>query len=146
MATETILSRILLLLGIGFLVANLRILLDFLRFFRLRSSALLTWPGRKPPFYGFLLALGVTLGLLIFYKLAIQHRPPTQVFGEAMMFLYYGYAFPLSLRIGRGFYADGIWSESGFMPYSKIGGLSWREGEELTLILIHRVRHMARRL
>ena len=45
-----------------------------------------------------------------------------------MMLIYYGYAMPLSLRIGRGFYEDGIWSDAGFVPYSKIGGLTWREG------------------
>ena len=43
------------------------------------------------------------------------------------MLLYYGYLVPLSLRIGRGFYQDGVWMEDGFMPYANIGGLSWRE-------------------
>ena len=40
------------------------------------------------------------------------------------MLVYYGYAMPLSLKIGRGFYEDGIWSDAGFVPYSNIGGLS----------------------
>ena len=43
------------------------------------------------------------------------------------MLVYYVYALPLSLRIGRGFYEDGIWTEGGFMPYSRIGGITWRE-------------------
>jgi hypothetical protein len=63
-----------------------------------------------------------------------------------MMFVYYAYALPLSLRIGRGFYEQGIWAEGGFIPYSKIGGLTWREGEEITLVLIYRMRNLARRL
>ena len=63
-----------------------------------------------------------------------------------MMFLYYGYAMPLSLRIGRGFYADGIWSETGFVPYGKIGAVSWREGEEIALVIVARLRNLARRL
>jgi hypothetical protein len=146
MSVDTLLTRVLLLLGIGFLVANLRILADFLRFFRLRSSALLTWPGRRPPFYGLLLALGVILGFLLFYKVIVQRRPPMQVFGESMMFVYYAYAFPFSLKIGRGFYEGGIWAENGFMPYSQIGGLSWREGPDVTLVVIHRFRHLARTL
>ena len=50
------LSRFLLLLGVGFLIANLRLLMQFVAFLKLRSSALLTWPGRKPPFYRLLLA------------------------------------------------------------------------------------------
>ncbi len=48
------------------------------------------------------------------------------------MFVYYAYAVPLEPRIRRGFYADGIWADSGFMPYDQIGGLSWREGEPST--------------
>ena len=63
-----------------------------------------------------------------------------------MMFIYYAYAFPLSLRIGHGFYEDGIWSERGFVPYAQIGGLSWREDQELTLVLIHRARKLVRHL
>ena len=113
------LPRVLFLFGIGFLVANLRLLFQFLRFLKLRSSALLTWPGRRPPFYGLLLVLGAVLALLIVYKLTVLHQHPMQVFGETMMLVYYGYAFPLSLRIGRGFYEDGIWSpraRSGRLP------------------------------
>jgi hypothetical protein len=146
MLSGPLLPNILLLLGIGFLVANVRILADFVRFLRLRSSALLTWPGQKPRLYGLLLGLGVTFGVLLFVKLVFQRRPATDVFGETMMFFYYAYAVPLSLRIGRGFYADGIWAESGFIPYSKIGGLTWREGTEITLVVIYRMRQLARTL
>ena len=45
-----LLPKILYLFGFGFLVANVRLLLQFIRFLRIRSSALLTWPGRRPPF------------------------------------------------------------------------------------------------
>jgi hypothetical protein len=141
-----ILPRLLFVFGLGFFLANVRLLLQFLQSVRLRSSALLTWPGRKPPMYGLLLVIGAVLGALIVYKLAVLGQRPFQVFGETMMLLYYGYAFPLSLRIGRGFYEDGIWSDAGFMPYSHIGGLTWREGDQITLVLSHRVRAFARRL
>ena len=53
---------------------------------------------------------------------------------------------PLSLKIGRGFYEDGIWTEGGFMPYSRIGGMTWREEDQLTLVLMYRMRSVARRL
>ena len=62
------------------------------------------------------------------------------------MLVYYAYALPLSLKIGRGFYEDGIWADGGFMPYSSIGGLAWREGDQLTLVMMHRMRAFARRL
>lgn len=136
----------LLLLGVGFFCANLRLLAQFVRFLSIRSSALLTWPGRRPPFYPLLLVLGAVLALLIVYKLAILRQHPIQVFGESMMLLYYAYALPLSSRIGRGFYEDGIWADGGFIPYSRIGGLSWREGEQLRLVMIYRMRTFARAL
>jgi hypothetical protein len=138
--------RLLFLLGIGFFVANLRLLVQFVRFLRLRSTAVLTWPAGRPRFALAFAALGGALALLILVKLAIQQRPPADAFGESMMLLYYGYAAPMSWRIGRGFYRDGIWAESGFMRYSEIGGMSWREGDELTLLLISRVRRLVRRL
>ncbi len=91
-------------------------------------SAVLTWPGRRPPFYRLLLMLGAILSVLIVYKLAVLRLHPVQVFGETMMLVYYGYAVPLGLKIGRGFYTTGIWSDGGFVPYPRIGGLAWREG------------------
>lgn len=146
MPLDAVYRYILTLLGIGFLAANLRILAQFLQFRRLRASALLTWPGRKPPLYGMLIALGVVLGALVVIKIGIQRRPPFDAFGEAMMCLYYGYVLPASLRIGRGFYGAGIWCETGFVPYAKIGGLRWREEGRPTLVLIDRVRQLARTL
>jgi hypothetical protein len=141
-----LLPQVLFVLGVGFLVASLRLFLQFIRFLRIRSSALLTWPGRRPPFYGLLLGIGAVLSVLIVYKLAVLKLHPVQVFGETMMLMYYGYAMPLSLKIGRGFYQDGIWADAGFIPYSRIGGLTWREGEQVTLVLIYRMRAFARRL
>ena len=76
------LPQVLFVLGVGFLLANLRLLFQFVRFLRLRSSALLTWPGRRPPFYGLLLVLGAVLSVLIVYKLAVLRQHPKQVFGE----------------------------------------------------------------
>jgi hypothetical protein len=143
---DALLPRVLFVLGVGFLVANVRLLAQFWRFLRLRSSAILTWPAGRPPYAVFFAALGGALGLIIIVKLGIQRMPPIEVFGESMMLVYYGYAAPLSWRIGRGFYEDGIWSESGFMKYSEIGGLTWREGEQVTLVLISRARRLARRL
>jgi hypothetical protein len=138
--------QVLLFLGVGFLIANLRIGLDIFRFLRRRSSAVLTWRGSKPRYYGMQLGLGVVLGILLVYDTVILHRPAPQLFGVAMMFVYYGYAITISRWIGRGFYADGIWSESGFVPYGKIGAVAWREGEEIALIIVSRLRNLASKL
>ena len=56
-----LLPRVLFVLGVGFLAANLRLLFQFIRFLKIRSSALLTWPGRRPPFYGLLISIGAVL-------------------------------------------------------------------------------------
>jgi hypothetical protein len=141
---QPFLTGILLLLGAGFLVANAKLIAEYSRYVRLRRTALLTWPSPTPPNYGVALGLGVVLGFLVFYKLVVLR---TQAFGETMMFVYYAYLTPLSRRIGRGFYQDGIWADSSFIPYQEVGGISWREGEhEVTLIVISRLRNLARRL
>lgn len=137
---------LLFVLGVGFLALNVRLFYDFFRFRQLRRSALLTWPGRKPPLYTLFLGVGAVLGLLIIYKLAVLKVAPQDVFGETMMLVYYVYALPLSLRIGRGFYEDGIWTEAGFMPYHTIGGITWREEGQITLVLMSRLRAIARSL
>jgi hypothetical protein len=141
---QRLLTAVLLLLGIGFLVANARLGLEYLRFLHRRHGALLTWPSPKPPYYGTALAIGVMLGFLVVYKLIVLRQYP---FGEIMMFVYYAYLTPLSRRIGRGFYEDGIWADSSFIPYHEVGGISWREGDHhVTLIVISRLRNLARRL
>ena len=66
---------------------------------------------------------------------------------DNMMFLYYGYLLPLTRQITRGFYEEGIWADTAFIPYNEIGGISWREREhQVTLIIISRLRNLARRL
>ena len=148
LSVSEILPGIWWLLGVGFLLANLRLLFHLFRSWKLRSSALLTWPCRKPPFYGLFLGLGVLFGCLVLFNVIWQRRSPTDVsvLGEALMFVYFAYALPLSFRIAHGFYDDGIWADRGFVPYAQIGGLTWREGREITLVLIYRLRNRVRHL
>ena len=133
----------LLVIGAGFLVANARMALDYLKYRRLRPGALLTWPSPKPGNYLLTVALGVTTGLLVVNKLVVARYP----FGELMMFLYFACLTPLNRRIGRGFYEDGIWADTTFIRYNEVGGISWREGEDqVTLVVISRLKNLARRL
>ena len=138
--------RLLLLFGFGFLVANIKLSASLWAYRRRLRSALLVWPGEKPRYYGFSLALGVILGVLLMVEAFVLARSPRSIFGEAMMFLYYGYAFPLSTRIRRGFYGDGVWSDSGFMKWSEISAVSWKEEPTVTLVLISHVQSIARTL
>jgi hypothetical protein len=137
-------SATLLVLGAGFLVANARLILAYTKYLKMRRGALLTWPSPRPPYYGLTLGIGVVAGILVFVKIVYAHQ---QAFGETMMFAYYAYMVPLSRRIGRGFYEQGIWADASFIPYNEVGGLSWREEEHsISLIVISRLRNLARRL
>ena len=128
---------------------------------RLRKNALLTWPGPPPPYYGLMLFLGVALGILLIVKFVFLTTPVIRdasliwyaragrlsaAVRRGMMFVYFAYAVPLTRNIGRGFYADGVWAETGFIPYHQIGGIAWRKGEPPTLLLISRFKQMARPL
>ena len=147
MTPQELLPQVLFLFGVGFLIANVKVITELLRFRARKRTAVLVWEAAKPPYYGFALALGVMLGLLLAFKLFVQHRPLPQLVGEAMMFVYYGYAFPLSTKISRGFYQAGIWSDSGFMKWGQISAVSWKEeGGRVTLLLLSHDRNIARKL
>jgi hypothetical protein len=156
MRLDTLLGQILVLFGIGFLIANVRVALELVRWWKKRQTALLVWPASRPPFFALSLSVAVMLGLLILLKAYLSLRGGdtlgariwffvTHAFGELMMFVYFGYMLPLSTRITRGLYAEGLWTDSGFMPYAQVGGISWKAGEP-TLIVISRLRSLARRL
>jgi len=141
-----LLQRLLFLFGVGFFAANVKVGADLLRYQRRKRSALLIWQSPKPRYYHFSLALGVVLVCLFAFKLFVQHREMKTLLGEAMMSVYYVFAVPLSSRISRGFYRDGVWSDSGFMTWKQISAVSWKEEEGVTLILISHFRNIARRL
>jgi hypothetical protein len=141
-----LLTLILYVVGTGFLLINVRMFFQYYRFTTIRKTALVTWAAHAPPFYKTFLWVGAVLAILIFYKLTILKLHPKFVFGETMMLIYYVYAVPLGLKIQRGFYEDGIWTEAGFVPYAKIGGLTWREGAQPTLVMLYRWRTFARKL
>jgi hypothetical protein len=150
---QRLLTSTLLLLGAGFLVANALRVAEYVRYLNRRRGALLTWKAAKPRYYWMGVGIGVVLGVLVMIKLwvyrgAFRRGDMTKYpFGEAMMFVYYAYLVPLTARIQRGFYAEGIWSDAGFIPYGEVGGISWKEGEhEARLVIISRLRDLARPL
>lgn len=157
MTLDAVLGNVLLLFGVGFLIANVRMGIELARWMRRRRTALVVWPASKPPFYAMSLGIGVVLGLLILLKAYLALRGVATLgewfrafvgdtFGELMMFVYFGYMLPLSTRITRGLYAEGIWTDNGFMPYDQVGGISWRSEEPPTLVIISRLKSLARRL
>ncbi|PYQ85641.1 MAG: hypothetical protein DMG03_08600 [Acidobacteria bacterium] len=73
MKVQSLLTGFLLLLGAGFFVANVKLVVDYTRYQRRRPTALLTWPSQKPPYYTLELAIGVVLGFLILLKIFRLH-------------------------------------------------------------------------
>ena len=157
MKLDALLAQILWLFAAGFFVANVRVAIELTRYWQRRRTALLVWPAPKPPFYAMSLGIGVMLGLLILLKAYLALRGVntlgawarafvTNTIGELMMFVYFGYMLPLSTRITRGLYEDGIWTDSGFMPYAQVGGISWKSADPPTLVVISRRKAVARPL
>jgi hypothetical protein len=143
---KDLLVGFLMVLGVGFLVVNVTFGVTFARYLKLRRSAILTWPGPKPRFYTLQLLYPLILTVVIGVKLLVWRMAPINTFGEFMMLLYYGYALPLGVRIRRGLYEQGLWLDDGFVPYSRIGRIAWREGPPLRLLVMPRMKTLARRL
>lgn len=138
------LRQALVALGVLFVIVNARVGWQLLAWWRLRRDVVLVWPAPKPPFFAINLAIGVMLGVILLITAYRMPRGFASLFGLAMMFTYYGYLLPLSVRIRRGLYRDGVWTDSGYMPYREIGGLTWKG--EATLVLASRQKTLARRL
>ena len=136
--------QILLALGVLFVIVNVRVGWQIVSWWRRRTRAIVVWPAPKPPFYAINLAIGVLLGFLLLLTAWTMPRNFASIFGLFMMFSYYGYLLPWSTRIRRGLYQDGIWTDSGFMRYAEIGGLTWK-GDD-TLVLASGKKAVARRL
>ncbi|MFO7694228.1 MAG: hypothetical protein R6V57_14160 [Vicinamibacterales bacterium] len=125
------------LFGVGFLAANLLTARVCVQDWRRRHDAILAW-RMPPPRYAALPALiSVGLGILIVYKLVVLEWHVSRLFGEAMMLTYYGYLYPLSLRLKRGFYEQGVRLDRGFARWAGITGLSWRHEGPPVLIVAH---------
>jgi hypothetical protein len=139
-------ARLLLLFGVGFLVANLIGLVEQFRYWRRRRTALLTWRARRPPAFRLQIAIGGVLALLLLFDLIARPSAVQQIFGVGMMCLYYAGVVPLSARIERGFYGDGVWSDRRFIRYRAIGAISWRDDREPVLVLAARRGQRAARL
>lgn len=142
----TALARVEWVFAAVFLVANIVVGWRLVRAWRLRDRAVLTWAAPRPPFYGLMLGIGLVFGVLLLVNVLWLRRPVSHWFWELMMVVYYGYLFPLSTRIRQGFYEHGVWAGPAFLPYDQIGALTWREEPQITLLLVPRMRSIARKL
>jgi len=136
------LGTLLWLFGLGFLGANLGVLYDYAQHRRRRALAVLTWPPPPPPFAALPVLVSVGLGLVIIYKLVALEWPVDKLFGEGMMLAYYGYLYPLSRQVRRGFFTSGIRLDRRFVAWPSITGVTWREdpGPVLVVVSGHQAR------
>ena len=136
-SNETVLSVVLLGLGLYFSVLLIRGLRGYLLFRKVRPTALLTWPVPRSGQLPFLLALGVVATAVTALN-AYLDRPLHHVLSQALMAAYFILMVPLCQSIRLGFYDDGVWADTGFLPYAKIGRIAFRETPEIVLILLPR--------
>ena len=137
LANERVMTVGLAGLGIYFSILLTRGLLGYLRFRRVRPTALVTWPVPRPPNFGLLLALGA-LGVVVTVVNTFLDRPFHHILGLGAMALYFVLMVPLARTIELGFYRDGVWADGGFVPYRDIARLAFRETPEIVLLLLPR--------
>jgi len=130
---------VLLGLAVYFSVAVARSLAGYLLFLKVRPTALLTWPGRRPAHFPLLIVLGFVAAALTVINGTLD-RPFHHVYSQGVMAVYFTVMVPLSLKIQPGLYRDGVWADAGFLPYGKIGRMAFRETPEIVLILVPRGR------
>jgi len=144
-SNETALSVVLLGLGLYFSVLLVRGLRGYLLFRKVRPTALLTWPVPRSGQLPFLLALGVVATGVTALN-AYLDRPLHHVLSQALMAAYFVWMVPLCQSIRLGFYREGVWADTGFLPYANIGRIAFRESPEIVLILLPRGRSGSFRL
>jgi len=144
-SNETVLSVVLLGLGLYFSVLLIRGLRGYLLFRKVRPTALLTWPVPRSGQLPFLLALGVVATAVTALN-AYLDRPLHHVLSQALMAAYFILMVPLCHSIRLGFYREGVWADTGFLPYANIGRIAFRETPEIVLILLPRGRSGSFRL
>jgi hypothetical protein len=144
-SNDLILTLGLLGLGIYFSVLLIRGFLGYLHFRKVRPTALLTWPGRPPAHFRFLLGLGIVSALLAVLN-GFLARPFHHVYSQAVMAAYFMLMVPLSTRIHLGLYRDGIWADTGFLRYGDIESMAFFDTPEIVLVLMPRSRSGSFRL
>jgi len=114
-------------------------------FLKVRPTALITWPVRRPMFFPFQIALGVVAAAVTVINSTLG-RPLHHVYSQGVMAVYFLVMVPLLARIPLGFYRDGVWADAGLLRYENIGRIAIRETPEIVLLLVPRGRSRALRL
>jgi hypothetical protein len=138
------LGTLLFLFGVGFLAANLVTAYVGVEDWRRRNHAVLAWRMPPPRFAALPVVISVGLGFLIIYKLLVLEWPVWRLFGEGMMLTYYGYVYPLSLRLKRGFFEEGVRFDRGFARWEDLKGITWHHEGPPVLVAAYGRRRAGR--
>ena len=140
---ETLLTAVLVGVGVYFSVLLARGFAGYLLFRRVRGTALLTWPARGSPYFAIVLGV-VSLGVALLNTRL--DRPFLHLYGQYATAAYFILMVPLSARIRLGLYRDGVWADTGFLPYARIGRMAFREQPDIVLLLVPKGRDRSLRL
>jgi hypothetical protein len=138
-ASEAMLALVMAGLAVYFSVLLVRGTRGYLRFRRLRPTAIVTWRAPRPAHTPFLLVLGV-VALGVAGLQAWFGRPFHHVYAQLATAAYFIVLVPLCGNIRLGLYRDGVWADAGFLAYRDIGRMAFREGREIVLTLLPRGR------
>ena len=142
-ANESILTAVLVGVGVYFSVLFARGAAGYVRFRRMRGTALLTWPVRRSLHFAAVLGLVSLAVAVLNTKL---DRPFLHLYGQYATAAYFILMVPLSARIRLGLYRDGVWADAGFLPWGRIGRMAFREQPDIVLLLLPRGRARSLRL
>jgi len=135
----------LLALGVYFTVQLLRGLVGYLRFRRVRPTALVSWPVPRPAQLPWLVALGA-LGAVLALVNGWMGRPAHHVYGLAVMAAYFLFMVPLATRIRLGLYPEGIWGDAGLVRWADVARIAFVERPGIVLVVLPRTGGRSLRL
>jgi hypothetical protein len=146
-ANDTLVTVVLVGVGIYFSVLLARGMVGYLLFRRLRETALLTWSAPRSSYFALVLGL-VSLAVAVWSTgiASAQDWALWRLYGQYATAAYFLLMVPLSARIRLGLYRDGVWADSGFLPYARIGRMAFREQPEIVLLLVPKGRDRSLRL
>lgn len=103
----------------------------------MRPQILTAWPARGPRMPGVWLALGLVASVLAVGGAILEARW-LHTFSQGVMAVYFLAVPPLARTMNVGFYATGIWLETGFVRYQRITRWTFHESPDVLLILVLR--------
>ena len=128
------------LLSVLFSVWTLMTLIRYIQYRKIAGKSILSWPPRRPWYYNLCVGIGFFMLFLTGLSAFVLDRPPLVIIAQGLMAVFYTMVFPLIFRIRRGFFETGISTERGFVVFSKILWLGWKEVPEIVLALRARGR------